>query len=1047
MIPVRSALAFLLVALGSCGTRQGPSDSAAASQTGIELFVDPARSLYLEPDMPLGELLERYTQRMGWTLLVPEAAREKLAQRHCGFAERLEVPFGSVHGFVESLVRANGLLLRFEHTAVPVVLQVVDPEDKAQGDTPEHRVLVPLSEVPRWAEHPAHMITTQVPLPTGDAELFVRNLRAIFGEAARGQVIKTGDANSVLFSGTGAEVARLVRVLGEATRGPAQPEVLSLAPAERASCIDLLHVPSKGLHLERPEQGELKLKDLVEQYTQLMGWHLLTGPDTKNQLRVLNCGITLPVEVPAENVHAFVEGILCANEFVLRFAHAREPVVLEIQSRNTAGPENPRRNSVFVPATELPRWAAHPAFLVSTVLDLPGVDVHTLSNSLRQMFSDQQTQQLIPVGSTSLLVTGYGSEVGGLATLLRALADAANGVHAPAPPAPAAARLLELFVPPPRPLRIEKPDYGEPTLQSLVDAYAGLMGWQLIEGPDTRNQLRTLRCGFNPPVEVAPDHVHAFVESVLKANDFVLGFAHAKDPVLLSVRSTNVAGRGNPRADAPFVPAAELPQWTAHPDFLITTCVELPGVDVRTLSNSMRQMFSDQQTQQIIPVGNTDGLIVTGFGSEVADIATMLRSLSDAAAGVHVALPPIPRAASGIDLFVTPPKGLHLEKPERRELKLIDLFDQYCQLMGWRVLTGADTRNQLLTLNLKLSLPLDVPPENVHTFVESVARANDLVLTFAHMREPVLLAIASTNVAGKGNPRKDATMVPASELSRWAAHSDFLITTTVDLPGIDVRTLSNGLRQMFSDQQTQQVIPLGNSDGLILTGFANDIATLASSLGELSRGGTALSVPVESASTTADRARLFPLGGTSFAIEAPDGREATPLEVLEAFATWTKRPIEISAEARAALSPNERKLAEPKSIPAALVYPCIGLLLERARCTLSPMPSVAPLMWVVDVERVAKDPMLLDVPTLPFEELAAWGGYCATPVRSLLRLPATVDPKRVAEVVRLLPNPRPGSRAQLTGLREVLLHGTPPQIQVTAQVILQACEPLPEKPR
>ncbi len=1043
MIPVRSALAFLLVALGSCGTREGPPDSAAASQTGIELFVDPARSLYLEPDMPLGELLERYTQRMGWTLLVPEAAREKLAQRHCGFAERLEVPFGSVHGFVESLVRANGLLLRFEHTAVPVVLQVVDPEDKAQGDTPEHRVLVPLSEVPRWAAHPAHMITTQVPLPTGDAEVFVRNLRAIFGDAARGQVIKTGDANSVLFSGTGAEVARLVRVLGEATRGPAQPEVSSLAPAERASCIDLLHVPSRGLHLERPEQGELKLKDLVEQYTQLMGWHLLTGPDTKNQLRVLNCGITLPVEIPAENVHAFVEGILCANEFVLRFAHAREPVVLEIQSRNTAGPENPRRNAVFVPATELPRWAAHPAFLVSTVLDLPGVDVHTLSNSLRQMFSDQQTQQLIPVGSTSLLVTGYGSEVGGLATLLRALADAANGVHAPAPPAPAAARLLELFVPPPRPLRIEKPDYGEPTLQSLVDAYAGLMGWQLIEGPDTRNQLRTLRCGFNPPVEVAPDHVHAFVESVLKANDFVLGFAHAKDPVLLSVTSTNVAGRGNPRADAPFVPAAELPQWTAHPDFLITTCVDLPGVDVRTLSNSMRQMFSDQQTQQIIPVGNTDGLIVTGFGSDVADITTMLRSLSDAAAGVHVALPPIPRAASGIDLFVTPPKGLHLEKPERNELKLIELFDQYCQLMGWRILTDADTHNQLITLGCKLSLPLDVPPENVHTFVESVARANDLVLTFAHMREPVLLAIASTNVAGKGNPRKDATMVPASELSRWAAHPDFLITTTVDLPGIDVRTLSNSLRQMFSDQQTQQVIPLGNSDGLILTGFANDIATLASSLCELSRGGAGLQAPALPAPPAADRARLFPLGEGGFAIPAPDGKEATPIDVLEEFVRWTKRPLEISDDARKALAAGERKFAEPRTIAAQLAYPYVGLLLERARCTLSPVPPAAPEKWVVDVPRKAKGFVTPELPTIAFEDLGAWSAFCATPFRTFLKLPAGADSKLVDGILKAVTSGGVGCRVDLAGNGSLQLCGTPLEIQTTAYAILDACAPAP----
>src|SRR5689334_22805084 len=197
MIPVRSVLPCLLfVAAIAC--RSDPETPPAPrappdSGTGIGLFTSPAQGLHVEPDLPLADLLARYTSTMGWSLLVPEGAREKLAARRCQIDQPFDVPPASVHGFVESLARTNGLLLRFEHTSAPVVLQVVDPDDKEQGDIPAHRALVPLAEVPRWEAHPVHMITTQIPLPAGNAQELVRSLRAIFGDVARGLVQQMGE--------------------------------------------------------------------------------------------------------------------------------------------------------------------------------------------------------------------------------------------------------------------------------------------------------------------------------------------------------------------------------------------------------------------------------------------------------------------------------------------------------------------------------------------------------------------------------------------------------------------------------------------------------------------------------------------------------------------------------------------------------------------------------------------------------------------------------------------------------------------------------------
>ena len=72
---------------------------------------------------------------------------------------------------------------------------------------------------------------------------------------------------------------------------------------------------------------------------------------------------------------------------------------------------------------------------------------------------------------------------------------------------------------------------------------------------------------------------------------------------------------------------------------MITTMVTLPNTDVRTLSNSMRAMVTDPNTMQVIPVGNSNSLIVTGFGSNVAALVRMLQLVDEASAAEAPELP------------------------------------------------------------------------------------------------------------------------------------------------------------------------------------------------------------------------------------------------------------------------------------------------------------------------------------------------------------------------------------------------------------------------
>ncbi len=90
------------------------------------------------------------------------------------------------------------------------------------------------------------------------------------------------------------------------------------------------------------------------------------------------------------------------------------------------------------------------------------------------------------------------------------------------------------------------------------------------------------------------------------------------------------SARQSARQHAAFVPVEQIEVYADHPARLITTTLELEWTDVRTLSNSLRTMLTDANTQQIIPVGSSNSVILTGFCPNVVDLVRMLRMINEA---------------------------------------------------------------------------------------------------------------------------------------------------------------------------------------------------------------------------------------------------------------------------------------------------------------------------------------------------------------------------------------------------------------------------------
>lgn len=164
----------------------------------------------------------------------------------------------------------------------------------------------------------------------------------------------------------------------------------------------------------------------------------------------------------------------------------------------------------------------------------------------------------------------------------------------------------------------------------MLQAYAGATGQHVIANEETLNFCQQATLNLTGAMTVAPDRVQTVVESLLVQNDFVLRVVHARTPRILAVTSLNTGARTNIRDSAVFVPSDRLDQLRAHPAMLFTTTVHLPKTDVRQLANSMRTLITDANTQQMLPAGNTNTMLLTGYGSALADLIEMLTRIDEA---------------------------------------------------------------------------------------------------------------------------------------------------------------------------------------------------------------------------------------------------------------------------------------------------------------------------------------------------------------------------------------------------------------------------------
>jgi len=189
-----------------------------------------------------------------------------------------------------------------------------------------------------------------------------------------------------------------------------------------------------------------------------------------------------------------------------------------------------------------------------------------------------------------------------------------------------------LFPPATRAIEVRVTASATDNLAYLVDELADATGVVFTATDQARNMLQQTATGLGADLTIAPSEAWSWIEGLLFHQGFLLSVTTSRPPHVLAVVPAMPVG-GMPRTRSTlYLPASELASLEEHPALLVMTVLDLPHTDVRQLGNSLRALTNDPSgAQNVIPVGNTNSVILSGSGQNVLDLVRMLRLVDDKA--------------------------------------------------------------------------------------------------------------------------------------------------------------------------------------------------------------------------------------------------------------------------------------------------------------------------------------------------------------------------------------------------------------------------------
>ena len=168
------------------------------------------------------------------------------------------------------------------------------------------------------------------------------------------------------------------------------------------------------------------------------------------------------------------------------------------------------------------------------------------------------------------------------------------------------------------------------TLEDFVQTCQTVTGITFTYDTETQGYLSNAKVLLIGSKKVPKKDFYNFFQILLVINNFVCTQVGPEPISVIEITSLDTGARSTIKSASTYVDPENLSKYENQPATLITTVIHLPNTDIRQVTTSLRQMFPDPNTQSMLPAGNTNSVVLTGFGTNVVSLARMLTIVDNA---------------------------------------------------------------------------------------------------------------------------------------------------------------------------------------------------------------------------------------------------------------------------------------------------------------------------------------------------------------------------------------------------------------------------------
>ncbi|MFT5461355.1 MAG: hypothetical protein ACI8QS_000224 [Planctomycetota bacterium] len=171
------------------------------------------------------------------------------------------------------------------------------------------------------------------------------------------------------------------------------------------------------------------------------------------------------------------------------------------------------------------------------------------------------------------------------------------------------------------------PDDADLNLSQLLQLWSEATGIAYVHDNQVHMTLKGMK-SIPSATTIKAEDVQTFVQLQLKRSGFfLLRIGSSESGVVMVVEANSGRAAAGLRSFARFVHPEEISAFAGQHALLAQTVLELPGVDVRQLSTSLRSLLTDTNTQNLISAG-THSVLVQGTGDMIFQLAIALKEIS-----------------------------------------------------------------------------------------------------------------------------------------------------------------------------------------------------------------------------------------------------------------------------------------------------------------------------------------------------------------------------------------------------------------------------------